>query len=265
VAESAARPDDTIGVRRTLPTPSATPVASAAADQVSSDHLPTGSGGGQNASFAVVLAEDHRIVREGTRQLLEHDPSIRVVGEASTGEEAVRLALDLKPSVMLVDIQLNGMNGIDVIRTVARTAPQVRCVVLSAYDDYVYITEAFEAGACGYLLKTVSAVELVGAVSAAAAGATVTDERISKRLMERWRSKRPLVERLTPRETDVLRLLVKGSSNKEIARALGVGLRTVEGYVSNIFAECGVRSRTEAVLFALSHNLATVAAAETDE
>jgi len=85
------------------------------------------------------------------------------------------------------------------------------------------LTEAFEAGACGYLLKTVSAVELVGAVSAAAAGATVTDERISKRLMERWRSKRPLVERLTPRETDVLRLLVKGSSNKEIAATLGVG------------------------------------------
>jgi DNA-binding NarL/FixJ family response regulator len=166
---------------------------------------------------------------------------------------------------MLVDVQLEGMNGIDVIRTVARIANQVRCVVLSAYDDYVYITEAFEAGACGYLLKTVSAAELVGAVRAAAAGATVTDERISKRLMERWRSKRPSTERLTPRETDVLRLLVKGSSNKEIAATLGVGLRTVEGYVSNVFAKCGVRSRTEAVLYALRHNLATVPAAETDE
>jgi NarL family two-component system response regulator LiaR len=248
-----------------LPPPPDDTVAYAGADQDGSDHLPTGSGGGANASFAVVLAEDHRIVREGTRQLLEQDPSIRVVGEASTGEEAVRLAVNLKPSVMLVDIQLNGMNGIDVIRTVARIAPHVRCVVLSAYDDYVYITEAFEAGACGYLLKTVSAAELVGAVRAAAVGATVTDERVSKRLMERWRSKRPLVERLTPRETDVLRLLVKGSSNKEIAEALGVGLRTVEGYVSNVFAKCGVRSRTEAVLFALSHNLATVPTAETDE
>ncbi len=246
-----ARPDGTVG--------------SAGADEVGLEHLPTGGGTGPNASFAVVLVDDHRIVREGTRQLLEHDPLIRVVGEASTGEEAVRLALDLKPSVMLVDVQLKGMNGIDVIRTVARIAPQVRCVVLSAYDDYVYITEAFEAGACGYLLKTVSAAELVSAVRAAAAGATVTDERISKRLMERWRSKRPLVEHLTPRETDALRLLVKGSSNREIAQALGVGLRTVEGYVSNVFAKCGVRSRTEAVLFALSHNLATVPTAETDE
>jgi len=247
------------------PAPPDETVASAGADQVGSDHLPTGSGGGPNASFAVVLVEDHRIVREGTRQLLEQDPSIRVVGEASTGEEAVRLALNLKPAVMLVDVQLEGMNGIDVIRTVARSAAPVRCVVLSAYDDYVYITEAFEAGACGYLLKTISAAELVGAVRAAAAGATVTDERISQRLMERWRSKRPIVEQLTPRETGVLRLLVKGSSNKEIAEALGVGLRTVEGYVSNILAKCGVRSRTEAVLFALSHNLATVPTAENDE
>jgi DNA-binding NarL/FixJ family response regulator len=217
------------------------------------------------ARCAVVLVEDHRIVREGTRELLEHDPSIRVVGEATTGEEAIQLALDLKPAVMLVDVQLSGMNGIDLIRTLAGIAPQVRCVILSAYDDYVYITEAFEAGACGYLLKTISATELIGAVRAAAAGATVTDERTSRRLMERWRSKGPLVERLTARETDVLRLLVKGSSNKEIAHALDVGLRTVEGYVSNVIAKCGVRSRTEAVLFALSHNLATVPAAETDE
>jgi DNA-binding NarL/FixJ family response regulator len=218
-----------------------------------------------DTGFAVVLVDDHRIVREGTRELLEHDPSIRVVGEATTGEEAIQLALDLKPAMMLVDVQLSGMNGIDLIRTLAGIAPQVRCVILSAYDDYVYITEAFEAGACGYLLKTISATELIGAVRAAAAGATVTDERTSRRLMERWRGKGPLVERLTARETDVLRLLVKGSSNKEIAHALGVGLRTVEGYVSNVIAKCGVRSRTEAVLFALSHNLATVPAAETDE
>ena len=264
MAEIAACFDHTIGLRSMLPGPPDATVASAGADEAGTDYLPTGTGGGSNASFAVVLVEDHRIVREGTRQLLEHDPSIRVVGEASSGEEAVRLAVDLKPSVMLVDVQLEGMNGIDVIRTVARIAAQVHCVVLSAYDDYVYITEAFEAKA-GYLLKTISAAELVGAVHAAAAGATVTDERTSKRLMERWRSKGPLVERLTPRETDVLRLLVTGSSNKEIARALGVGLRTVEGYVSNVFAKCGVRSRTEAVLFALSHNLATVPAAETDE
>jgi DNA-binding NarL/FixJ family response regulator len=213
----------------------------------------------------VVLVEDHRIVREGTRELLEHDPAIRVVGEASTGEEAIRLALDLKPAVMLVDVQLRGMNGIEVIRTLAGIAPQVRCVILSAYDDYVYITEAFEAGASGYLLKTVSAAELIGAVRAAAAGTTVTDERTSRRLMERWRSKGPLVQRLTARETDVLHLLVRGSSNKEIARALGVGLRTVEGYVSNVIAKCGVRSRTEAVLFAVSHNLEKVPTAESDD
>ena len=249
----------------TLPVPPDARMASAGDGEVDAEHLPGGAAGGLSASVTVVLVEDHRIVREGTRQLLDHDASIRVVGEASTGEEAIRLALDLKPSVMLVDVQLEGMNGIDVIRSVARIANQVRCVVLSAYDDYVYITEAFEAGACGYLLKTVSAAELVGAVRAAAAGATVTDERISKRLMERWRSKRPTTERLTPRETDVLRLLVKGSSNKEIAATLGVGLRTVEGYVSMSLPECEKCNPGRGCRPAIRHNLATVPAAETDE
>jgi len=217
------------------------------------------------APFSVLLVEDHRIVREGTRQLLEQDPTVFVAGEASAGEEAVRLALELKPAVMLIDVQLGEMSGIDVIRTLTESVPEVRCVVLSAYDDYVYITEAFEAGAYGYLLKTVGAAELVAAVRAVAAGATVTDERTAKRLVERWRSKRPLVEQLTVRETEVLRLLGKGSSNREVAAALGVGVRTVEGYVSNVLAKCGVRSRTEAVLFALSHHLVAVPSAERDE
>lgn len=214
--------------------------------------------------LTVVLVEDHRVVREGTRQLLERDPAIAVVGEAASAYEAVRLAAELRPAVMLVDIQLQGSNGVDVIRSVAAAAPEVRCVVLTAYDDYVYITEAFEAGACGYLLKTVSAAELVGAVRAAAAGATVTDERISHRLRERWRNRRPMPERLTGRETEVLELLVRGSSNKEMAQALGVGLRTVEGYVSNVLAKCGVRSRTEAVLFAFSHGLAPAPPSQRD-
>lgn len=208
------------------------------------------------APVTVVLVEDHRVVREGTRQLLERDPGIAVIGEAGDAAEAIRLAARLRPTLMLVDVQLQGGNGVDVIRGVAAAAPEVRCVVLTAYDDYVYITEAFEAGACGYLLKTVSAAELVGAVRAAAAGATVTDERISRRLRDRWRTRRPMAERLTAREAEVLDLLVRGSSNKEMARALGVGLRTVEGYVSNVLAKCGVRSRTEAVLFAFSHGLA---------
>jgi DNA-binding NarL/FixJ family response regulator len=222
-------------------------------------------GGEQDRPVSVILVEDHRIVREGTKELIERDTNIRVIGEASSGDEAVRLAISLRPSVMLVDIQLRGMNGIDVIRTVALKAPEVRCMVLSAYEDYVYVIEAFEAGACGYLLKTVGAEELIGAVRAVAAGATVTDEKISARLTERWRHKRPPADSLTPREADVLSLLVKGRSNKQIASELGVAVRTVEGYLSNVFAKCGVRSRTEAVLYAMSHHLAVPPTAAADE
>lgn len=214
---------------------------------------------------SVVLVEDHRLVREGTRELLERDPSIHVVGEAATAAEAVNLALELRPTVMLVDVQLEDTSGIELIHRLGRELPDVRCIVLSAFDDYVYITEAFEAGACGYLLKTVGAAELTGAVHAVAAGARVTDERVSKRLMGRWHRERPLLERLTPRETDVLQLLLKGRSNKQMAGELGVGLRTAEGYVSSLLAKCGVRSRTELVLFALDHNLAAVPRGEAPE
>lgn len=221
-------------------------------------------GGRSGGAIDVVLVEDHRIVREGTRFLLEQDVQIRVVGEASAGEEAVALAQRLHPHVMLVDVQLDGMNGIEVIRRVTAAQPEVRCVVLSAYDDYVYVTEAFEAGASGYLLKTAGAAELVSAVRAVASGATVTDEKVSKRLLERWRRGPSARESLTSRESDVLRLLARGFSNKQIAQQLGVGLRTVEGYVSSVLAKCGVRSRTEAVLYAVSHHLVAAPAAEND-
>ncbi|HZS15114.1 MAG TPA: response regulator transcription factor [Candidatus Dormibacteraeota bacterium] len=211
----------------------------------------------------VVLVEDHRIVREGTRSLLERDPAIRIAGEASRGEDALRLAEELRPQVMLVDVQLDGMNGIEVIRAVAERCPEVRCVVLSAFDDYVYVTEAFEAGAHGYLLKTAGATELVDAVHSVAGGATVTDEKVARRLLERWRRGGASQERLTSRETDVLRLLAQGLSNKQIAADLGVGLRTVEGHVSTLLAKCGVRSRTEAVLYAMTHHLVAAPGADT--
>lgn len=214
--------------------------------------------------ISILLVEDHRIVREGTRSLLEQAPDIRVLGEASSGEEAIRLALDLIPMVMLVDVQLESRNGIDVIRTVTRSAPRVRCVVLSAFDDYVYVTEAFEAGACGYLLKTAEATELVRAVRAVATKATVTDDRVSRRLLDRWRRGRVPAEGLTPREADILGLLARGRTNKQMALELGVGLRTVEGYVSSLFAKCGVRSRTEAALYAVSHHLVAAPTTEPD-
>ncbi len=213
-------------------------------------------------SVSVLLVEDHGVVREGTRELLEQEEGIEVIGEAASAEEALDLIRLRVPDVMIVDIQLPGMNGIELVQAVAGTAPRVRCLMLSAYDDYVYASEALDAGACGYLLKTVSVGELIGAVHAVASGATVLDDAISRRLTKRWRRyERPPADDLTPRELDVVRMLARGNSNKEIASELGLGLRTVESYVSNILSKFGVRSRTEAALYAINHHLVSAESA----
>ena len=210
------------------------------------------------ATITVVIVDDHALVREGTVQLLEQDPGIQVVGQAGTGEAGLGLLQQLRPDVALVDVNLPGMSGLDLARATTARYPEVRLLIVSAYDDYAYVTEALEIGVGGYLLKTASAKELVDAVHAAADGILVLDKAVSGRLARRWRTgpAGPTdPEALTPREADVLSLLTRGLSNKHIASELGLGLRTVEGHMSNVLAKLGVASRTEAVLYALGHHL----------
>lgn len=202
-----------------------------------------------------MLVDDHVLVREGTLRLLEQDSDIEVVGQAGTSDEGLSLIERTLPDVALIDINLPGASGLELARIVAARHPDVRVLLLSAYDDYAYVTEALEIGVGGYLLKTASARELLNAVRAVADGVFVLDRAISGRLSKRSRADRVDVGTLTPREEDVLGLLAKGLPNKRIATELHLGLRTVEGYVSNIFAKLGVASRTEAVLYALSHRL----------
>jgi DNA-binding NarL/FixJ family response regulator len=162
---------------------------------------------------------------------------------------------------MVVDVKLPDKSGVEVVREVAETGLPVRCLMLSAHDDYVYVSEALAAGAAGYLLKTVGSAELAAAVRAVATGAVVVDEALMPRLAGRMRHAEPLpATALTSRELDVVRELVRGRSNKEIAVELGVGLRTVEGYVSNVLAKFGVRSRNEATLYAIAHHIASAEA-----
>ena len=203
----------------------------------------------------VVLVDDHALVREGTRQLLDQEPDIEVVGQAGTGEEGLRLLERTRPDVALVDISLPGMGGLELARATTVHCPEVRVLIVSAYDDYAYVTEALEIGVGGYLLKTASARELLDAVRAVADGVFVLDRAVSGRLSKRRRAEPAGAGALTPRELEVLGLLAKGLANKHIATELRLGLRTVEGHVSNIFAKLGVTSRTEAVLYALSHRL----------
>ena len=212
------------------------------------------------ALVRVAIVDDHVLVREGTAQLLGREPGIDVVGQAGTGEEGLELLERLRPDVALVDVNLPGMSGLGLAREVTARRLDVRVLVVSAYDDYAYVAEALEVGVSGYLMKTASARELVDAVWAVADGIFVLDQAVSSRLARRWRAGpavRPGTGALTPREADVLALLARGRSNKQIAAELCLGLRTVEGHVSGVLAKLGVASRTEAVAYSLRHHLVT--------
>ncbi len=207
-------------------------------------------------TLRLVVVDDHVLVREGTVELLEREDDFAVVDQAGSGEDALEMIRRLAPDIAIVDVELPNMNGIELAKTLAETAPDVRVLIVSAYDDYAYVIEALEAGVGGYLLKTASAQELVDAVRTIAGGALVLDESVSRRLTKHWRPEpKDLAVELTPREVDVLRLLAKGSSNKQIAHDLGLGLRTVESHVSSVIAKFGVTSRTEAAMYAVSHRL----------
>ena len=205
----------------------------------------------------VLIVDDHALVREGTRQLLEQDDAIEVIATAGSGEEALELLATLTPDVALVDINLPSMSGLELSRTMLDDRPTARILILSAYDEYAYIAEALEVGVGGYLLKTASAKELIDAVRAVHDGVFVLDRQVSKRLVRRRDATPATIGTLTPRETAVLELLAQGRSNKQIASELELGIRTVEGYVSNILGKLGVTSRTEAVTHAISHRLVT--------
>lgn len=214
-------------------------------------------GSANSEPIRVVIVDDHALVREGTRQLLQQVPGIDVVATAGSAEEALPIVHEFMPNVVLVDINLPGMSGLELARELATTLMAGRVLILSAYDEYAYIAEALEIGVGGYLLKTASAKELVDAVRAVSDGILILDRQVSKRLVRHRQSGPETIGTLTPRETDVLVLLAQGKSNKQIAAQLELGIRTVEGYVSNVLSKLGVTSRTEAVTHALSHRLVT--------
>jgi DNA-binding NarL/FixJ family response regulator len=207
------------------------------------------------APIRVLIVDDHALVREGTRQILDLADRVEVVGLAGSGEEGLEVLEGLEVDVALVDVNLPGMSGLELARSITASRPDVHVVILSAFDEHAYVTEALEIGVDGYLLKTTSGRELVDAVRAVADGIFVLDRAISQRLIRRRRRGPDTVNPLTRRETDVLELLAQGRSNKQIAAELQLGLRTVESHVSNLLGKLGVTSRTEAVTYALNHRL----------
>ena len=207
----------------------------------------------------IVIADDHALVREGTRQILEDHPGLVVAGEAQDGEEAVAMVSRLQPDVVLMDISMPKMNGIDATRIIKKESPNTSVLILTAYDDDQYIFALLDAGAAGYLLKNVRGKELAQAVRAVAEGESVLHPAIAAKVFKRYtRSDQAVdenIEPLTNRESEVLAIAARGLSNKMIARELSLSDRTVQVHLSNIFGKLGVASRTEAVITALRQGL----------
>jgi DNA-binding NarL/FixJ family response regulator len=204
--------------------------------------------------ITVLLADDHVLVREGTRRLLEAEPDLRVVAEAGDGQAAVQEALRTHPDVAIMDVAMPGMSGIEATRRIKAQAPQMAVLALTAYDDDQYVLALLDAGAAGFLLKDVRGQELVTAIRAVHRGEAVLQPTIAVRALKRAVSARPTVATMPPlsdREMEVLREAARGLANKDIARRLNLSVRTVHTHLGNIFAKLGVGSRTEAVLLAL--------------
>lgn len=246
--------------------------------------------GPSKRKIRVLLCDDHALVREGTRRLLEGEPDIEVVGEASDGFEAIELVGKLSPDVIAMDVSMPRMNGIEATRRVKEKFPDIFILALTAYDDFAYVSRLIENGASGYILKSVRSEELVQAIRATALGECILHPDIARKVFARIarRSGHQAEDRgataqaegsqsgarrddeehcetdvsqlpgrglLTPRETHILKLAAKGMSNKEIGFELGVSPRTVQSHLSSVFDKLGVSSRTQAVVAALKKGI----------
>lgn len=209
----------------------------------------------------LLLADDHAVVRAGTRELLERQPDLVIVGEAADGEEAVRLTHELQPDVVVIDVRMPRMSGVEATRRIKAECPNVRVLVLTAHDDDEYVFALLQTGANGYMMKTAEIDDLVRAIRTVAAGQSALAPEVTGKVVAQFASGKSLPDMrtntpdqydgLTERELGILKLVGKGLSNKQIGKEIYISDRTVQAHLSNIFAKLGVNSRTEAVMYAV--------------
>jgi DNA-binding NarL/FixJ family response regulator len=200
-------------------------------------------------AVTVLLVDDHSLVRRGFRRMLEDDPAIVVVGEASDGDEAIRLSATLTPSVIVMDCAMPGLGGLAATRQIVRDHPGARVLMLSMHSEQALVRQAFAAGARGYILKNALDLDLAGAVKRVASGDVVVDPRVSLDDVAGERAT------LSPRELEVLQLICAGKSNREIAAVLSLSVNTVSVHRANIMERVGVHKTAELVVYAMQHGL----------
>jgi len=209
-------------------------------------------------SISVLLADDHAIVRDGLRMLLEAHTDLNVVGAVADGREAVKEARRLRPDVVVMDISMPELNGIDAAHAICEALPETRVLMLSMQTGSEHVHRALQAGARGYLLKQAAGTELVAAVRALHAGRRYLTEKINEAVMSDFLNKRPVgspLDQLSPRERSVLQLVVEGHSNAETARELSLSVKTVETYRSRLMQKLGIKDLPGLVKFAIEHGL----------
>jgi len=210
----------------------------------------------------VLIADDHPVVREGLRTILGFQEGIEVVGEASDGLEAVDLAQKLLPEVVLMDIRMSKLNGVEATRRIKAHNPEIGVIVLTNYDDDRYVFEGVEAGASGYLLKDISFDELSEAIHRVARGESLMAPSVLRKVLDEFAHRaeeRELPhEGLTPRELEVLQSLAQGLKNEEIAKELFITGKTVKSHLGSIFSKLGVNDRSQAILYAIKNKLVDI-------
>lgn len=220
------------------------------------------------SNIEVLIVDDHPLLRQGLKTLLELEGEITVVGQASNGLEALRLADQLRPDVVLLDINMPGMNGIEVAKALRERRPEVAILVLTIHDDETYVKEMIRSGAKGYLLKDAEPREVVAAIKKVAAGESVYPTDLMERVMEHYHNLEMKYGKLqsaaaisdlslTTRELEILQYIVEGMSNKEIAAALYISEKTVKNHITSLLRKLNVEDRTQAAVFAVSQGLFT--------